>query len=73
MDTGTVSLFILCVFSLAGNALLYFQFQRRNKDAPKSYELREFIADLMQGDALVRVTRVDPADVLLRSPRERRL
>lgn len=38
----------------------------------QTQELKDFLADLGRGDGLVRVTRVDPSDVLLRSPRSTR-
>ena len=38
---------------------------------PESYELSEFLKDLMNGSGLVRVQRISTSDVILRSPRPR--
>lgn len=51
------------------NAILFYNLKTKSKGAPKSMELKEFLSDLASGDGLIRVTRVDPSDVLIRSPR----
>jgi hypothetical protein len=56
--------------SLALN-LLQFQLARKARlKRPESYELREFIRDMSAGRGLIEVRRVDPANVMLRSPRD---
>ena len=41
------------------------------KKREESYELNEFMLDLLSGDGLIRVSRVAPHDVLIKSPRNR--
>ncbi len=57
----------LLTLSLAINFYLFF----RNKKKPKqeTYEVGELLSDLLAGQAMVRVERIAPADVLIRSPR----
>lgn len=56
--------------SIAANAyFLWLYFQPKSK-LKQSYEAKELLHDLSRGDALIRVSRVDPSDVFLRSPRD---
>ena len=48
-------------------AALAIHFRRKQKIRKNSIEANELLLDLMRGDALVRVSRVDPSDILLRS------
>jgi hypothetical protein len=43
---------------------------KKNLDRPKSIELKEFLRDLMSGEALVSVARVDSNDLFTLSPRD---
>jgi len=54
--------------------LLYlsFRYKKQKHKIKDSRELQEFMLDLMRGDGLVKVTRVNPSDIFLRSPRDRR-
>lgn len=45
--------------------------KKRQKNSQQSFELSEFLADLLQGEGLVKVTRIAPNDIFLRSPRGR--
>lgn len=62
------SISALCVVSLALNAFLTFKFKQR-KARPEAYEVGELLQDLLAGQALVKVQRVAPTDVFVRSPR----
>jgi len=53
--------------------LLYIRERKHpTKKQSNSGELTEFISDLVQGEAVVRITRIAPNDVFLRSPRHGR-
>lgn len=41
------------------------------KERPKSVELKEFLGDLMRGDALISVHRIDGADMFSFSPKDK--
>jgi hypothetical protein len=58
--------------ALAASAALNFHFYRKlaNPKRPESYELQQFLHDLTAGSGLVRVIRVSPVDVMIRSPRD---
>ena len=45
------------------------EFEQKSKKRSETIELKEFLYDLLGGDGIVQVTRVAPADVLLRSRR----
>lgn len=60
----------LLVASLSLNAYLLFRVSRK-RARPQSVELQEFLADLLSGPAIVAVGRIDPANILLRSPKQR--
>lgn len=51
---------------------LYFRAKKQKHKRSDSRELQEFMLDLMQGDGLIRITRVNPSDIFLRSPRDAR-
>lgn len=66
---------VTCSISLIFNLILIFLYLKSRKQKNKindSRDLQEFMLDLMKGDGLVRVTRVNPSDIFLRSPREYR-
>lgn len=63
---------LLLALSLCANIFLgYFlyKFQKESKNKPYSTELNEFLKDMLDGDSLIRVSRVEKADLFLRSPR----
>lgn len=51
------------------NALLAYFLRSQRKRRPKSIEAEELLGDLLQGEAVLRIHRISPTDVLLRSPR----
>lgn len=65
--------YVIAALFVSNLATLYFYFSLRKKlkNTPKkdSEELQEFLADLLNGDALVRVQRISPVNVFMRSPR----
>lgn len=68
--------YLLLLASLAASlALNFYQLHRSKKPSPnrnQSLELQEFLADMMHGGhGLIGVKRIDPEDVLIRSPRNR--
>ena len=44
--------------------------KRKARDRPKSVEAEELLSDLMRGPAIVRVEILNPANLLIRSPRQ---
>jgi hypothetical protein len=60
----------LLLISLAVNCLLGWHLWKR-RSRTETYDAQALMTDLLHGQALVRVERVAPADVLLRSPRGR--
>lgn len=62
--------FSLC-FSLVANVVLAFFLTRASKRPKKveSYDCRQLLHDLTAGQALVKIERIAPADVFIRSPR----
>ena len=65
-----IILFISVLFNII-LIILYFKTPKDKLKNKESKELQDFMIDLMQGEGLVKVTRVDPSNVLLRSPRGR--
>lgn len=63
-------LIFLNVVQGASNLFLWRK-SKTKKHRPDSVELSEFLFDLRAGGALLHVKRVDPADVVIRSPRGR--
>ena len=61
----------LLAVSVALNAFLAFRQRKKATAPPPSLELREFLADLASGAGVIRVTRLDPSDLMLRSPKGR--
>ena len=51
---------------------LYKNKKVKSKERSESIETREFVADLLNGEAILKITRVNPTDVFLRSPRANR-
>ncbi len=54
--------------------MAYIKFFEKKINPPKvkdSYELSQFMMDLLAGDGLIRVQRIAPHDVLIKSPRNR--
>jgi hypothetical protein len=62
-------LFIFCMLSLLANAAQAWLYIRQKRQKPLTTDAHELLADLMRGGALIRVVRIAPEDVILRSPR----
>jgi hypothetical protein len=62
--------YILALSLILNAALLFLYLKETNqkKSRKDTREAEELLADILQGDALVRITRISPADVFLRSP-----
>lgn len=85
MELTSWVLFGLLILSIISNVFLFLRkadyktktilLSRENESLRKtpakqeSYEATELLRDILAGEALVRVTRISPSDVLLRSPR----
>lgn len=66
---------VLFLISLVLNAFSFFrytQLKKQLKERKPSIELDEFISDLIDGSGVVKITRINPHDIFLRSPRARR-
>lgn len=67
-------IYIFFLLSFALNIILTYLWIKTKKSKHQlkdSRELQEFLVDLLQGDGLIKVSRVNPQDILLRSPRAR--
>lgn len=70
-DLAHALLLLVLLISLAGNAFLAHRLHSHKP--PTFYDARALSADLDRYDkALIKIQRVDPEDVVLRSPRDRR-
>lgn len=65
-----IYLLIICSLT-ATNLFTFFLYRKKPQKSNQSMELAEFMSDLLQGQAVVKVTRVVPTDIFLRSPRGR--
>ena len=60
----------LLVLSLTLNAYLFNQV-KKFKAKPEAYGVAQLLHDLTAGTSLVKIERVAPEDIFLRSPRDR--
>lgn len=70
----TYLLLVLLCLSLMGNVFFFSMSlleKKQTRTQPQSIELQEFLVDLMSGTAMVAVARVDPNNILLRSPKHK--
>jgi hypothetical protein len=58
--------------SLALNLFQYHLAKRARLKQPESYELSAFMRDMLRGRGLLEVKRVDPANIMIHSPRDMR-
>lgn len=65
--TAGISILLNIVF-----LIFILKSKKQKKKTSDSRELQEFMLDLMHGEGLVKVTRINTSDVFLRSPREYR-
>lgn len=77
MEFTLIILAAICVASVAFNLYQFKETEKLQADiealkrkGPESYEVRDLLRDLATGRALVKITRVEPMDVFLRSPRD---
>lgn len=68
IDFIDAALIISNVFTVALAGRFYYQLHKI-KRRPDSYELQEFMSDMINGEGLVRITRVSPVDVVIRARR----
>lgn len=62
----------LLFVSAAVNAfLLYKYLQKPKANIQETYDVQELLADLLAGQALIKIERIAPSNILLRSPRSR--
>lgn len=66
----SVTTLLLGVSLISNAALAWLLFHPKSKLKTQSYDVRELMRDLSRGGALIKMTRVNPEDVLLRSPRD---
>jgi len=66
-------LIVFVLVLLASNISTLFLLFRKKKAKEKTppAEFSEFLIDLMQGGALLKIQRINPEDVMLRSPRSK--
>lgn len=70
MELITVFSMLGLVLSLSGNAILLAIHLKTKKKRPLAVDATEIMNDLtIAGQSIVRVVRIDPNDILLRSPR----
>jgi hypothetical protein len=59
----------ILAFSLILNVYLFFKLIAFRKKKVESYDARQLLHDLTKGTAVVSVTRLDPENLMVRSPR----
>ena len=69
MELALAILSACLILSLAGNVTLAIHIRRSRKQRPDSYELKDFMRDMLER-GLLEVRRVDPTNIMLRSPRD---
>lgn len=71
MTTIIISLLASALFcSIALNVFLTYRIKKKQPKS-NSIEIREFLTDLLSGPAMLAIARIDPGDVMLRSPKQR--
>jgi hypothetical protein len=63
-----ITLSVILIVSLGANVYQYTKKPKPTKDN-LSIEAEAILHDLSRGPALIKVTRVDPSHIMLRSPR----
>jgi len=64
------TLLAILPLSLALNLLQFHLARKSRQKRPESYELKEFLRDMMAGRGLLEVRRIDPDHLMIRSPRD---
>lgn len=57
---------------LSDNQQLIEKLKKDISQREQSIELKEFLSDLLSGDGLISISRVDPTNVFLYSPRDKK-
>ena len=72
VDMIDLMTFLVSILAISNVSTAFFLFKKTKtqKKAPPP-DFQEFLLDLMQGGAVLKVQRVNPEDVMLRSPRNR--
>jgi integral membrane sensor domain MASE1 len=60
---------VALALSVCANVYALYWIRNKLKTRPQSVELREFLADVMQGAGMVKVSMVDPDRLMVWSPR----
>ena len=61
-------LVVLFVISLNLNLLLYFKLRKAVKAPQPTLEAQKLLAAIAGGNAVLRITVIDPSDIFLKSP-----
>lgn len=66
-------IYFLFLVSIVLNVVLALKYSKykKSKNSSDSYELSLFIRDLLEAEGLIKITRIAPSDIFLRSPRGR--
>lgn len=62
---------LLLALSVCLNGFLFLKLRELSKKPTPTYDVQDLLSDLMRGNALVKVSRVAPEDVFLRSAKGR--
>jgi hypothetical protein len=65
----TLTLALILGLSLATNLFLAFKLRQSIKAPAPTQEAKEVLASLLQGQAIVRISVIDPENLMMRSPR----
>lgn len=71
MDVSGLFLAVVSILfiSLNANAYLFFKLKQAIKTPQPTLEAQKLLASIAAGDAVLRITVIDPADFFLKSPR----
>lgn len=58
------------VASIGANAWLYLKLRKAKTETKYTYDAQALLRDLLAGQALLRIERIAPEQVFLRSPRD---
>lgn len=72
MTDYTIYFYVIIVALIISNLAflgLFITTKRRQKSRRDSREAEELLLDLLAGESLIKISRISPTDVFLRSPR----
>jgi len=55
--------------SISGNAVLFFLLKKTKKAPAPTQEAKALLSHMLKGQALLRITVMDPENLMMRSPR----